>query len=92
MSVRQAEVWPAVGVIALATAVYAPILYYMVLHWKQVDDYSHGFIVVPLALYFAWQRKPALRAAPIRGTWWGLFPLALGLLALIIGTSTEWPA
>jgi exosortase len=70
---------------ALALGIFGPILYYMVLHWSAVDDYSHGFLVVPLALYFAWERRHDLRRTTIRPSWWGVLPLALGSLALMIG-------
>jgi len=70
---------------ALAFVVFGPVLYHMFLHWGAVDDYSHGFLVGPLAIYFAWERRDALRRAPIRPSWWGLLPLALGALALMIG-------
>jgi len=76
---------PGLAAVAIALAVFAPILYYMVLHWNAVPDYSHGFLIVPLALYFAWERRADLRKAPIRGSWWGLVPLALGTLSLTIG-------
>lgn len=71
--------------LALALALYAPILYYMVLHWNEVQDYSHGFLIVPLSLYFAWERKRKLQRVPIDGSWWGLLPLALGAITLAIG-------
>ena len=70
---------------ALALGIFGPILYYMVQHWRAVDDYSHGFLVVPLALYFAWERRADLHRAAIRPSWWGLLPLTLGSLALMIG-------
>ena len=70
---------------ALALGIFGPILYYMVLHWGAVDDYSHGYLVVPLALYFAWERRHGLQRAVVRPSWWGLVPLALGSLALLIG-------
>ncbi len=70
---------------ALALGIFGPILYYMFLHWGAVDDYSHGFLVGPLALYFAWERRHELRRATVRPSWWGLLPLALGSLALVIG-------
>jgi exosortase len=57
----------------------------MVIHWNTVADYSHGFLVAPLALFFAWERRGQLRRAPIDPTWWGLVPLALGTLALTVG-------
>ena len=68
-----------------ATAIFAPILYYMVLHWNAVADYSHGFLVAPLAAIFAWERRRDLRRAPIDPSWWGLLPLALGTAALTVG-------
>jgi exosortase len=70
---------------ALAFGIFGSILYHMVLHWRAVDDYNHGFLVVPLALYFAWGRRHELQRATIRPSWWGLVPLALGSLALMIG-------
>ena len=68
-----------------ATAIFGPILYYMVLHWNTVADYSHGFLVAPLAGFFAWERRRDLRRAAIDPTWWGLVPLALGTAALTVG-------
>jgi len=70
---------------ALALGIFGPILYHMVRHWSAVDDYSHGFLVAPLALYFVWERRHVLRRAAIRPCWWGLLPLALGSLSLMIG-------
>ncbi len=71
--------------VALTCVVYGPILYYMVLHWNEVADYSHGFLVAPLALYFAWERQPKLQRARIEPSWWGLVPLALSTLTLVMG-------
>ncbi len=71
--------------VALAVGIFAPVLYHMVIHWRLVPDYSHGFIVAPLALYFAWERRADLRRAPIDPSWWGALPLALGALALTLG-------
>ena len=81
---RRAAIEFALLVLA-GTVVFAPILRYMVRHWQTVPDYSHGFLIVPLAAYFAWERRGPLRRAPIRGSWWGVVPLVLGLAALTIG-------
>src|SRR5262245_10468689 len=62
--------------LAGALAIYAPVLYWLGINWYEVEDYSHGFLIVPLALYFAWERRDALREAPIEPSWWGLLPLA----------------
>lgn len=79
----------AVATAALACAgaavVFAPILYHMFLHWQADPDYSHGFLVAPLAIYFALERRRKLARAPIAPSWWGLLPLLLGALALAVG-------
>ena len=71
--------------VALAIGIFSPILYFMVLHWKIVPDYSHGFLVAPLAVYFAFERRDALRRTPFTPSWWGLVPLVLGASALAVG-------
>jgi exosortase len=78
--------WLATACLVAATiAVFAPVLYYMLIHWRIKPDYSHGFLVAPLAVYFAWERRRRLARTPIEPSWWGLVPLALGTLALAIG-------
>ena len=77
----------AAGLVAvvLALLAFAPILYHMALTWRAVPDYSHGFLVAPLAVYFAWERRGQLQRCPIEPSWWGILPLALGSLALAVG-------
>jgi exosortase len=82
---RRMAIASAIATTALAAGVFAPVLYYMVLHWQAVADYSHGFLVAPLGIYFAWERRKKLARTPVEPSWWGLVPLALGALALMVG-------
>lgn len=82
---RRAAIIGALATSALAVVVFAPILYYMFLHWGQVPDYSHGYLIAPLSAYFIWERRKRIARTPIEPSWWGLVPLALGALALTIG-------
>ena len=87
-SARDDKRWVIAGglaLVAITIAIYTPILYYMVLHWRLVPDYSHGFLVGPLAVFFAYERKRDLQAAHLEGSWWGLVPLLLAAAALAIG-------
>ena len=68
-----------------AVLVFGPILQYMVAHWRADANYSHGFLIAPLALYFAYERRRKLGRAAIEPSWWGLVPLVLGLVALFVG-------
>ncbi len=72
--------------LAAAFAIWSPILYWMGVNWYEVEDYSHGFLIVPLALYFAWERREALAEARIAPSWWGLVPLAASVATLTVGT------
>ena len=41
---RARAVWAAGAIVALAVVIYAPILYYMVIHWKVVDLHRRHFL------------------------------------------------
>ncbi len=43
---------------------YSHVLVKLVHDWATDDNYSHGFLIVPIALYFAWERRHALAALP----------------------------
>ncbi len=70
---------------ALTAYVYYPVLTHMMLTWRADPDYSHGFLIVPLAIYFAYEKTPKLRKAKIQGSWWGAAVLAFGVFALCVG-------
>lgn len=82
---RRGVTYQVLALVGLLTIVYLPILQAMVHHWKVVPDYSHGFLIVPLALYFAYEKKYKLDAAPIDGSWWGVVPLVAGVALLSVG-------
>ena len=63
--------------------VYAPVLTSLVRQWASDDNYSHGFLVAPFAVYFAWLRRRDLAALPNRPHWVGLV-LVLGSLAVLL--------
>ncbi len=82
---RRTMIWATCGFILLSFGVYFPILRIMVRHWTLVEDYQHGFIVVPLALFFAYERRWDLEDATIKSSWLGLIPMFIGLTSLTIG-------
>lgn len=82
---RRSVIYGTCGFIVVTFGVYFPILRNMVNHWSIEEDYQHGFIVVPLALFFAYERRWDLEDAPIKGSWLGLIPMLIGLTSLAIG-------
>lgn len=65
--------------------VYWQVLAGLVDAWSTDDNYSHGFFIVPLAAYFAWERRGAFAAAPVRPSYFGLLVVAGSLVMLVAG-------
>lgn len=84
-SLRKKTLLAIAGALALTTYVHYPILHHMFLTWRTNPDYSHGLLIVPLSLYFAYGKTPQLRKAEIRGSWWGVAILCMGVLSVCIG-------
>ena len=82
---RQHAIYLTVLLTATLIGVYFPILRNMVRHWSLIEDYQHGFIIAPLALFFAYERRRDLAVARVQGSWLGLIPVAIGLGSLTIG-------
>ncbi|HXW06866.1 MAG TPA: exosortase A [Vicinamibacterales bacterium] len=54
----------AAGVVLAAVVwTYAGVMSSLVAQWASDDNYSHGFIVLPIAALFAWERRERLRGA-----------------------------
>jgi exosortase len=60
-----------------------PVVSKLVRDWAHDENYSHGFLIVPLAVWFAWRQRERLRAARVRPAGVGLLVIC-GALALII--------
>ena len=67
--------------------VYAEVLVGLARQWSSDDNYSHGFFVLPLAAYFAWERREKLAAAPVRPRAIGLGLIAGSLLIYLAGVT-----
>lgn len=65
--------------------VYWSVLTGLVADWSNDDNYSHGFFIVPLAIYFAWERRAKILAAPLQPSMFGLVIVAGSLFLLIAG-------
>ena len=84
---RSTVVTAAAGAMLAAAVVwlYAGVIPPLVRQWSHDGDYSHGFLVLPLAAFFAWERRHALRTAPVRPNLLGLVLLAGSLLCFVAG-------
>ena len=65
--------------------VYWQVFQRLIEAWIVDGNYSHGWLIVPLAGYFAWERRARLAATPVRSSWFGLVVLAGSILVLLAG-------
>jgi exosortase len=78
----------------LAAAVawsYFPSLTYLATYWDD-PNYSHGWLIVPIALFILWQRRPGLAFVAVRHRWWHFLPL-VALLAVrpwLFARNEQW--
>ena len=83
---RSSAWWWAGGSVLLALALaYAPNIQELFRSWADDPNYSHGFLVIPIALFMLWRRlneRPWDRSRDaVRSPWW-----SWAVLAAILGT------
>jgi exosortase len=86
----------AIAVAAAATAAaiawsFYPSLAYLARWWED-PNYSHGWLIAPIALFILWQRREMLPKVAIRHRWWNFLPLALLLAwrSWLYETNDQW--
>lgn len=56
----------------------------LVSDWVRDDNNSHGFLIVPLALYFAWERRERILRARSTPAWSGLAAVFAGVVLTVL--------
>ncbi len=64
---------------------YGGVLVSLARQWGSDDNYSHGFLVAPLAAFFVWERRQALLDAPARPSAFGLAVVTGSLVVFLAG-------
>jgi exosortase A len=75
--------WLLLVPVVAALWLYRDVLLGLVNDWSNDDNYSHGFLIVPLAAFFAWERRERFWSAPVAPSAWGLV-LVLASLGLLV--------
>ncbi len=72
---------------ALIIIVYLPVLYDLFLDWYTDDNYSHGFLILPIALWLIWRKRHELAQIPTNRNRLGILFIIGSLFLLIAGTA-----
>lgn len=76
-----------VGILLAASfaLMYRNVITKLVADWANDDNYSHGFLIVPIALYLAWERRHRFLATANQPAVSGLIVVIGGVLVLLTG-------
>ncbi len=74
----------AVAILGLALA-YAGTAKILFLVWRHNQNYSHGFLIPPVAAWLIWRERTSLRTADGAGSWLGILLLFPALLLQLAG-------
>lgn len=73
------------AVCLLLAVAYAPTFAFLWRSWTHLPEYSHGFLMPPLAAYFTWQRREQFARLAPAPSLWGVLLLVPCLLFLLVG-------
>lgn len=83
---EKAKLFSAASLFVVSLAIlYSDVVQRLVAQWASDDNYSHGFLVVPIALFFVWERRSRLAAAAPRPSILGLLVVLGSLGMLVVG-------
>jgi exosortase len=76
----------AVVIIASFALLYRNVIVKLVRDWATDDNYSHGFLIIPIALFLAWERRDKVFALPLKPSYLGLVGVLGSVAVLAAGT------
>ena len=74
------------ALLASFATLYRHVVVKLVHDWATDDNYSHGFLILPLAVYLAWERRPRLAELAPQPSVTGLLIVLASVAVLAAGT------
>ena len=77
------SIWGVAALTVCFVVLYYQVIASLVNDWWSDDNYSHGFLIIPIAFYFVWERRALLKEAEKKPSAWGLV-IVVGSLAMLV--------
>lgn len=75
----------------LVAVLFGPTLYLLTQLWQRDQNYSHGYLVIPISLWLAWRIYRRVGPPQHGEAGWATISLASGLLLQGVATVVRWP-
>ena len=92
----KARLWALAAATLVFGLAYAPNFRVLIAKWQEDPNYSHGFLVIPIAVGILWQRlagaKPEPSAGAVPAPWWGwvFLTAVLALRSIAYEWNLQW--
>lgn len=78
--------WLCLGIaLALMTVAFWSGIEELTVRWDKQEEYSHGYMLPFISLYFIWQKKDTIIQSEFSPSWWGLALILVSLVVFIVG-------
>jgi exosortase D (VPLPA-CTERM-specific) len=71
--------------IALMTIAFWGGIDELIVRWDKQEEYSHGYMLPLLSLYFIWQKKNIISQSEFSPSWWGVAIIFAALVVFVVG-------
>ena len=61
-------IWQIAVLAIVFLILYLPVLIDLAADWQADGNYSHGFLIMPIAAYLVWQKRATLRQIPLESS------------------------
>ena len=80
--------WGQLATVAVAALMFALVFHrtfvYLYANWQR-EEYSHGFLIPLISIFLLWQQRAVFGRSALRGSWWGVAIVLLGLMLCLMG-------
>lgn len=78
-----------IGLLVSFIVAYFPVWKGLLAAWIGTEEYSHGFLIIPLSVYIVWTKKDDLSEISVMPSGWGLMIVILSLLIYLFAHLAE---
>ncbi|NOT86459.1 MAG: VPLPA-CTERM-specific exosortase XrtD [Methylococcaceae bacterium] len=75
-------------VIATLSALYSKSIFDLFWQWDNREEYSHGYLIPVVVVYFMWQQKTQLQYATFSASWLGFLAVLVAALLYMVGAAS----
>ncbi len=81
---KQNWLWLLIALVLMTVAFWGGIAE-LISRWDKQEEYSHGYMLPLITLYFIWQKKNTLVQSEFTPSWWGVALIILALVVFVVG-------